>query len=364
MKRLAHLGLVASLLAPGVGESRQVGLAAQAVPPVATTFARGRTVDSTGASVSGALVSWGNGEPVVTDQDGEFVVTLRQSLVKPLLIRRIGFRPESLRVDGTRDTTLGSIILAAVPQVLPILSSRGRIIGPTFRLHALTAIEREVLGPTRIGFALNTRGASLSSSTMAVAPHFTFGGGLELLGLFTDAGGVAQGNIQGSVACPIQTNVPVATTWIGSEALLMIDEAGRVWERRMGSRGAGACIRHPGVVGAPRVVNAAPMAGGWVIVAPDSSGAGRLVRYRPDGTVVWIRSEPVVSDTGRMRRAYITPVASGVVVADSQWPFEWKLFSFDGSVSTAAVPSTLPRLAETPLFAKWTAFGVIDLGRG
>ena len=181
-----------------------------------------------------------------------------------------------------------------------------------------------------------------------------------------DAGGVLQGTIQGSVGCPTQATVPIAATWVGSEAILMVDETGRTWKRWFGPRGLpGDCIRSGALTGAPTVLNAAASDGGWLAAVPDSAGVGRLVRYGADGLVAWAVPGPqFVSDTARIRRAHLTSVAGGVVVADSQWPFTWVLFGAEGTASVVAAPTDLGSLVAARDLETWSALGVVDLGEG
>jgi hypothetical protein len=103
-----------------VGMVLGIALAAATARAQATSEIRGRVVDEAGAPVSDAQIELSPGSRrVLSDDDGSFMFTQLAPGAYTLQVRRIGYQPQTLKIDvGARATVTPTIALTAIPRIL------------------------------------------------------------------------------------------------------------------------------------------------------------------------------------------------------------------------------------------------------
>lgn len=86
---------------------------------------RGRVTDDAGVPVSWANVQVNGGRRILSDQEGRFTVPLPAGDPFTLLVRRIGFEPQLLRLESRPDTVL-LVRMSALATLLPEQHVAGR----------------------------------------------------------------------------------------------------------------------------------------------------------------------------------------------------------------------------------------------
>ena len=108
---------------------------------------RGEVTDSTGAAVVGAEVSVvGARGPVVSGNDGHFILTGVPLGKTTIAVRRLGFRPVSLDMNLVAEPAFMPIVLSAIPEALSAVTVKARREAYDARLSGFNARKTRGIG--------------------------------------------------------------------------------------------------------------------------------------------------------------------------------------------------------------------------
>jgi hypothetical protein len=326
----------------------------------------GSTVDSAGAPIPDVEVTVvALGLSVRTSQQGTFRLTIPSAGTYAVRFRRIGYRALVIQVAATRPVvSLPLIVLRAVPEQLPELAVEGKLPLPTFYLRASFHVSAKFQSGPKYQ-TWETRGAALSPNALLAIRHVAPAGAfLGLYGWYDRPTSRTSWYMIGTGGCPHLLDLPFAAAWQGwSDTLLLLDQSGTVWARRIPHLDAyGHCHRKTTVGAGRAIVNGGPMLGGWLVAGFDSAGTARLTLHSATGQVIWDTTPPpFLNSRQALQRAHMAGTDLGATIASYTWPFEWAEVNASGGLRIRARPFAAP---DSIQYVKWTALPVLPIVNG
>jgi len=365
-RRFTSIGFLA-LAAMAAGAVPYAGRPAFGALQGTPSVVEGSTVDSTGAPVPDVEVAVvALGLSVRTSQRGTFRLTLLSAGTYALRFRRIGYRALVIQVAATRPVvSLPPIVLKAVPEQLPELAVEGKLPSPTFYLRASFHVSAKFQSGPKYQ-TWETRGAALSPNALLAIRHVAPAGAfLGLYGWYDRPTSRTSWYMIGTGGCPHLLDVPLAAAWQGwSDTLLLLEQSGAVWARRIPHLDAyGPCHRKTTVGAGRAIINGGPMLGGWLVAGFDSAGTARLTLYSATGQVTWDTTPPpFLNSRQALERAYMAGTPLGATIASAAWPFEWAEINATGGLRIRARPFATS--TDSMQYARWTALPVLPIVNG
>jgi hypothetical protein len=358
---------ILELAAIAVGAAPYLGQPALGVRQGTPSVVEGSAVDSTGAPVPDVeVVVLALGLSVRTSQQGTFRLTIPSAGTYAVRFRRIGYRALVIQVAATRPVvSLPPIVLSVVPEQLPELAVEGKLPSTTFYLRASFHVSAKFQSGPKYQ-TWETRGAALSPNALLAIRHVAPAGAfLGLYGWYDRPTSRTSWYMIGTGGCPHFLDLPLAAAWQGwSDTLLLLDQSGAVWARRIPHLDAyGHCHRKTTVGAGRAIVNGGPMLGGWLVAGFDSAGTARLTLYSATGQVIWDTiPPPFLNSRQALERAHMAGTPLGATIASAAWPFEWAEVHATGGMRIRARP--FPVSVDSIQHTKWTALPVLPIVNG
>jgi hypothetical protein len=371
MASLSGLVRTSVVLVLGLGGLFRFAAAQVARTRVATGSITGRVLDDSARALVGAeAVIIALRLRAVTNVDGQFRLEGVPSGTWSILLRAIGFLPNSKIVQvGRGSTELGPLALHRAAVILPELEVTGKLPAPAFGLGFATNLEA-MTNCAWCGRAANYLpfGASMTEDGLYLAMTQPSGRNAPPWIAFRERP-VGLGGWGHAATHWIQCNKrssPVATRIDGVTARILYS-TGAIWLESL-DRWSDECFQAIPLVfeGAP--LAAAPLAVGWVVALEDSAGNTTLQGFNDFGKRLWtVPLATVLGSDTRVKNVILAPALRWVTVSLSESPFSWALVESTGSVvrqSSPFIGSALNDLLSQPDISAWRSYAVLPVRNG